>query len=345
MKRYTPTLLAMMVLVLPGCLDVNVRTVVSSDGSSERTISLKTNSRVLPEGAFPVPLDSTWSVEWKETGQKDQAYEYVARKTFRTPEDLHREYAGRRDTAAVALGVSIEKRFRWFYTYLDYREVYSMRNSINNVPVTDFLTKDEIERYVRGEKSDSLKRKVELWDTRNLFEEFYRPLLEEVTRRNDPALPPSLLTAKKEELFRGVIEADSAQKQAKMKDSTLKEPEPAQFLLTVAAKVLGTRSVMSLEPVVNAIWLGVEAKEAAPKRPDTWTCALQMPGLLLGTNSTSVEGNLVTWNFTADQIHVGNYSMEASSRVANVWAFVLTGIAALAVVGMGIIPAFRKSRR
>ena len=43
-------------LLFPGCLDrYDVTTVVSADGTCERVITLKRDSRKLPSGAFPVP--------------------------------------------------------------------------------------------------------------------------------------------------------------------------------------------------------------------------------------------------------------------------------------------------
>ena len=145
--------------VFPGCLEEHVRTTISADGSSERSISLKLPAKELPEKAFPVPADSTWSVEWKETGDKDSTlkYEYTARKIFSTPEELRREYAALPDTGGMSIGVSVDKRFQWFFTYLDYTETYIYHNPFTNVPVTDYLTRSEIEQFQHGEQNDENK--------------------------------------------------------------------------------------------------------------------------------------------------------------------------------------------
>src|ERR1700690_2273103 len=202
MKRFGDAALCLFlpaVLFLSGCLDEEVRTKISADGSSERAISLKLATKKLPEGAFPVPGDSTWAVEWKEIKEKDAKFEYVARKKFQTPDELHREYAALPDTAPIGLTVSVKKRFEWFFTYIDYDEVYIYRNPFRSVPVTDFLTREEIERFQRGDRSELLKEKFKRWEDRNLFEEVYGALVAEAERRNDPALSASLLAAKKED--------------------------------------------------------------------------------------------------------------------------------------------------
>ena len=345
MKRYGHAVLHLVIpalTMLTGCLEVNVRTTVSADGSSERVVSMQTGSHEVPIGAFPV-TDSTWLVEWKETGGKDQKYEYVARKKFQTPDDLRREYSTMPDTGPIGLQVSLRKRFEWFYTYFDYREMYTRRNVFNNVPVTDYLTKDEIDRYLRGEESDSLKDKVKMWEDRNLFEEFFRSLLAEVQRRNDPALPPLLLLGKKEELFRRVTAAESEHKKRDRNETDSTGHEPTiELAIRVFADVLHTRAALSLQPVAEQTWAAILAKMENDKHPDSWTCSLQMPGLLLATNSNVVDGNLVSWKFTADQIRVGDYVMQASSRTTNVWAFAVSGAAALLVILMAIFSLLRR---
>ena len=346
MKRSANVILYLAIPVLStmsGCLDVNVRTTVSSDGSSERVVSMKLDSHDVPGNAFPVTTDSTWRVEWKETGDKEGKFEYIATKKFGSPDDLQREYSSRPDTGAIGLNVSLHKRFEWFYTYFEYREEYTRHNIFNNVPVSDYLSKDEIDRYLHGEESDSLKAKVKMWDDRNLFEEFFRPLLAEARRRNDPALPPVLLSEKKDELFHRVMAADDEHKGGNKKepDSTQNDPT-VEVALRAFADVLHTREVLSLQPVANQAWTSIVEKLDKDKHPDSWTCALQMPGLLLSTNSDQVDGNLVSWKFTADQIRVGDYVMQASSRTTNVWAFVVTGAAALLVILMAILALLRR---
>ena len=326
--------------VFPGCLEEHVRTTISADGSSERSISLKLPAKELPEKAFPVPADSTWSVEWKETGDKDSTlkYEYTARKIFSTPEELRREYAALPDTGGMSIGVSVDKRFQWFFTYLDYTETYIYHNPFTNVPVTDYLTRSEIEQFQHGEQNDELKHKVDRWSSRNEFEEIYRPLVAEAQRRQNPQLSASLLIAKKDECFNTIIAVDSANKV-----DSLKTPlKTARDVLTLLTKVVGTDELLSFEQVVEQELAAVEEKEHKMKHPDGWTYTTQMPGLILETNSNALEGNTITWKFTPDQIKVGDYTMHAVSRVANTWAFIVTGAAVLLVLLLAVRASFRR---
>jgi hypothetical protein len=324
-------------LLISGCLDVNVRTSVSSDGSSERTIMTRTNSKSVPPGMFPVATDSSWKVEWKETDDKENRYEYIAGKQFANPDELRREYARLSDTGAVGIDVMLEKRFQWFYTYLDYRETYIRREPGLLVPLTQFMTEEEINRYVYGDKSDSLKKKIDEWTGRNMFEQIYRPMVDEAARLNNPALPSALLEEKKETIYAAIVKADTAGRASGSPDSTRKGVDTPDDVLRVMREELKIPAVELLRPVIVRAWEKLESDAGGEKKtPDSWTCTVQMPGILLGTNSTIVEGNSVTWKFGADQIRAGHFIMRASSRVANVWAFVVSGFVVIIAIGAAV---------
>src|SRR3990172_717913 len=350
MKRYHNgafMLVISAVLLFPGCLEENVHTTISSDGSSERTISMSLPERRLPEQAFPGPADPTWTAEWKETGDEDtnSRYQYVAKKYFPTPGDLDREYAGLFDSTRPGLSVSVKKRFEWFFTYIEYDERYSYPNPFRNVPVSDYLSRDEIERFQMGEKSDSLKRRVERWKLRDVIEEFYRSIVAEARRRNDPDLPASLLLGNKEECIARIEGHDISHAGA---SDTAAGPrrgntDAAREAMNVIAKVTDTPAALKLIPFAGQVIAGIDRKESQIQHPDQWSYSVQMPGLIIGTNSTAVDGNTITWKFEPDQVRVADYLMHATSRVTNVWAFITTGVVALVLI-IVIFISFRRRR-
>lgn len=337
MKRYGGSvwcLLTLPVLIFTGCLEVNVGTTISADGSSERVIRVKRPSMELLNTAFPVPTDSSWSVEWKETGTKEQRYEYIARKSFATPEELRQEYAAIPDSGILGIDVSVKTTFAWFYTYVDYREVFTFRNPFGNVPISDYLTKEEIERFMCGEKGDSLKKKVDRWFMRDMFEEFYRPLIVEAEQLNDTTLRVSLLEEKREDVF----------DRAMMSDSSEKGVDDVDQALHLIAEVLGRGDVRILHPAAQNAWDTIEKKLNRMSSADgQYVYSVQMPGLILDTNSDAVEGTTASWKFEAEQFHVGDIVMHASSRVTNVWAFVVTALVVL-IAGIIAVPVILRRR-
>jgi hypothetical protein len=176
------TLLIPLVISISGCLDEKVKTTINSDGSCQRMISMKLQSKSVPERAFPIAFKG-WQEEWRACSDTSTPYEYIATKSFRTPAELHDEYLPDSLTRAMRIDVAIEKRFQWFFTYIDYRETYIYQNPYGHVPVTNFLTTEEIDRFQRSEENDTLK-KVEHWIQRDQFEEFYAVLVNEADRKS-----------------------------------------------------------------------------------------------------------------------------------------------------------------
>ncbi len=345
-KAMLTLLLIPMFLSFSGCLDEVVRTTVAPDGSSVRTISAKLPTRHVPEKLFPAPTDSTWSVEWKELVEKDAKYEFVARKAFRTPEELERERSASPDSGVMGLSVSLERRFAWFFTYFDYEESYTYRNPFPDVPVSRYLTSEEIERFQRDAEDETLKDKAQRWYLRTQFEFVYGRLVAEARRRADPALSEKLLLEKRDECFGTLVLTDSLNHAVA---GSGKRPsgtgiQSAHDLLRLFADVLGSDAVLGLEPAAAAALEEIERKEEAMKLPDRWAYAVQLPGLLLNTNSDVVEGSTASWKFSPDQVHVGTYVMRASSRIHNVWAFVVTGLALLLLALVGARPGLRRRR-
>ncbi len=330
-------------LVISGCLEVDVHTTVSADGSSERVISIKNSTRSVPVGAFPAPTDSSWSTGWKPTNDKEMKYEFSARKRFATPEALHAEYSARPDTGVVGLRVSLTKKFAWFYTYFEYDESYTLKNTFSTVPVSQYLSPDEVERYMHGDHTDSLRPKVSRWDLRNVFEELYHPLLRDAEILHDSHLR-SLLAEKKEEMFSRLREADSVSNKSEKRADSL-GVESSDDVVRVFTEALPPEAMVQLRPSVERSWASVmDALKHERKHPDGWIYTVQMPGLVTESNSNYVEGNLLTWKFSADQVHLGSYQMHATSRVTNVWACTATGLVAVALALITLRPASRRRR-
>jgi hypothetical protein len=329
-----------LMLLLQGCLDLTVKTVVNSDGSSERSITVDCGSKKIPEGLYPWASDSSWSFEWKDMPGKPGQYSCTVRKKFPDPGSLVSEYSSRPDTGIIGDSVNLTRSFQWFYSYFHYRETYVMHNRSVVLPVTMFLTPDEIERVVRGDKSDSLSDKVKMWDSRNSSEIIFRSMVDEAARMNNALLTPAVLALHKDEIIGLMVASDTGSPAPGTKKDTSSSMKNELLKISAQLKaLLHTGAVDALLPAIERVVDSLMKSE--PRHPDTWTSAVQMPGLLLATNSTAVEGNTVSWKFESRQIHVGAYAMTAESRVTNYWAFIVTAAALLLLLGISL----RASRR
>src|ERR1035437_371494 len=59
---------------------------------------------------------------------------------------------------------------------------------------------------------------------------------------------------------------------------------------------------------------------------------LIMPGKIIQPNNALIQGDTLNWKLTAYRMVPADYVIEAQSRKANVWAFILTGIIAIVAV-------------
>jgi hypothetical protein len=307
---------------------------------------MKLQSKSVPERAFPVGSDG-WSVELRESGDTSVPYEYIATKSFRSPEEFRAEYSSENISKAMRIDVSIEKRFQWFYTYIDYSEKYLFKNPYGHVPVTNFLTPEEIEQFQCGEKEEALKEKVDRWIERDKFEELYAVLVNDAEGMNDPALPVSLLRDNKERFASMLAEDDSTKKAGKKySDTTLTEEQIIlNIYLEVGGKVFGKAAIQKLQPAAVQAIRDMQLKDELIKFPDTWEYTTIMPGLLLESNGQTIRGNNVTWKFRPDHAKVAPYVMHASSRVVNVWAFIVSAGLLLLLVLISLVSIVRRRRK
>jgi hypothetical protein len=69
---------------------------------------------------------------------------------------------------------------------------------------------------------------------------------------------------------------------------------------------------------------------------------VSMPGIILNTNANTVEGNRVVWRFNDDRFAFIGYTMTVESRIANPWATYATGGILLVIVGLLLLPRWRR---
>ena len=312
-----------------GCREsYTVVTSLLADGSCDRVVTVTSDSGKVPDVAFPLPNDSSWEISWKAPAQKREKYVFTARKHFAHFDSLQQEYARMGDTNKIRITVTVERKFRWFYTYFTYNEKYAAFNPFRFLPLSQFMTEDEIRRYLAGEKIDSLKKKREAWEERNMFEEYYRGLVEAARTLNDPSLPLSLIESKKEDLFTELTSSKS--------DDVAKE----------TAAVLGAPVVQTLSKELKALVDGIMHKfEIASRADGDYVSTVVMPGTILETNAEEVKGNSAVWRFAGEHLGIADVEMRVESRSVNIWALLVTGLVVVVLIVLPVALRLRQERR
>lgn len=320
------SLALVLLLTMPGCREsYTIVTTLFADGSCDRVITVSSDSMRIPSVAFPLPIDSTWETSWKAPTQKGEKYLFTARKRFAHIDSLRQEYSRINDSSKIRISVNVEESFRWFYTYFTYTEKYEAFNPLGQIPLSEFMTADEIQRFLAGERSDSLKKKRDAWEMRNMFEVYYQGLLDAAGKLHHRALPASLIEAKKEELYAELMSSNS------------------NDVVKVTTAVLRTSAVRKLSREIRALEDEIMRRSELAARADgDYVSTVVMPGTILDTNAGEVKGNSVVWRFSDEQLGIADYEMRVESRRVNIWPLAVTGLVVLALI---LLPTTLRMRR
>jgi hypothetical protein len=319
---------------------------------------------------FPVDIDSTWKITWKyknsslqstfpvkkrvldsivksisksveikrkgNTDQNSGDLIVYARQNYTSASEMDMRFRLRRSHSWSGLKVKhlLETKFRWFYTYYTYTETYPKLKTSFSIPVEKFMTKDEAMFWFTG-KPDILKgmNGVEIreyvgtiednfhkWFNKNLWDSEYRVLLENYSNIAKLQVSKDRLKVLKDTIFNAKVNKVEDFKMEQILDSYFKTSVFTAFWKTDNCPMVKFESDFNDQGFVEYF------KEA-------FTYKLIMPGVVTGQNNAVVHGDTLVWNLTAYRLIPAPYVIEAQSRKANIWAFILTGIIFIVAIG------------
>ncbi len=324
---FVPLALVLMV----SCRDYTTTSIVASNGRLERTIQVKADSNLVFGGAYPVPRDSSWRMTWQAAATDTGKVIFTATKTYASARALTRDLAAFSDSLTyLQLSVRLDRRFRWFHTYLTYHEIYKGLNLFTAIPQADFLTAEELARFNARDTSADLVDRLESWRKTSMYEEIYQALQKTIAANPAAGLAPQALQTLKDSLFKVV------------RDSVSFDKDFIKKILASCSVVFPTAKVDSLRP-------GLTENLALFKRKldlmdkvfsDNYALNVRMPGLIITTNADTLAGNGAHWTIAADSMLYRDYDAWVEARVVNsglLWGtFVLLGILFALFAGLWI---------
>jgi hypothetical protein len=338
------------VAALTGCREITTTTQIFPDGSCERTIKCSgdsTDVHSIFEGPFPLPVDSTWNITQKvdsttrttkikagKTTEKGNNRITIATKRFQSVSDLNRLYQKKwKDSLKVEVEVRLDKRFRWFNTFFEYRETYKACTPFTLVPIFDFLAPKELSLYYLKEDTLGLDKKVDQWLLKSCFAELFRVLAHQAEADPIPGLSLETVLARKDSLFAAVRRGE--------KDKILDDEEKAvQFFEGFYQNKAVYKWSVPLKKGMEEIQKKQEFLMNIDA--DSYSHQVIMPGLILNTNASSVEGNKAVWKPKGRQFFWVDYVMRVESRVVNRWAIWVTAALLLAVLAALAVSLIRR---
>jgi hypothetical protein len=362
MKKINGLLIIISLLLVVACdHKTHYKSVVKilPDGSCYREFADAVDSAFMvgdtANSPFPVILDSAWKVSWTYSASsparkyntnwplKQWVWDKDTSKHLELEAKIRRDYPSveamsktftfeRLHWKGVTPRIKFEKKFRWFFTFYSYSETYPQYHSLKRVPIEKFLTRDEINMYLgdnpkfpyglNGQEIrdilNGIDAKVEDWLNKTFFEEYYG-----IIKKDLP-----YIKGLKIDSIRFSVYKDSVYKS--IKDTFDKEPGKFLKNLDNYYKV----KVFAALPDSSVPYKDLKRFKDSFEYPFTVKLDynLILPGKLIDASSKQTHGDTTTLNVNLERFYFKDYTIRAESRVANIWAFVISGVFIIGVV-------------
>jgi hypothetical protein len=310
--------------VTSACNEYQISTKINADGTCERIIRVDSQSSSDKLDFLPAYVDSTWLSRTEKSKNDSLHVIRIFSKKFAGVDDLNKEISkGTRLNSEVKL----EKKFRWFFTYFYYTETYRKSNPFKQLPLEGSFSKKEIDSLYNGTIGAGLSKKVE--------DHFEKCIKEEIVDSISTAM-------EKHSLYDGNI---IQQLKGKLYS---KKIEDTDDLTLEIENLFGLNTYRPMKNDIERLLKNIEKKVEdylSLSTSTSFSTNVIMPGLILNTNAKSVEGNVLNWKPESENYLLCDYKMIAESRVANVWAIVVTTIIALILLAALLIPTLLRKRK
>ena len=319
---------------------------------------------------FPIEVDSSWSVTWKledstqvstefplsqakmdainaqmpmeknsktnKLEKKKPVFEVQLRKQFNTVEAMGNTFRlkSNHEWSKMKVTYRLDKKFRWFYTYYTYTETYPKIDTKFKTPIDSFMTKEEATYWFTGEPNiykgmngieireaiGSLEEKYDHWFAKNLWDNEYDVLLANYDLMRNPPVAPDSLAKCKEEIFNAKVKDD--------KDFSMEKVLNAYFKTEAFSIYWET-----MESPLKKYERDFEEQDFVAFFGKAFNYKLCMPGRVVPNEHIVQNGDTLNFKLTAYRMVYSDYVIQAESRKANIWAFIVSGLILVLAVG------------
>jgi len=326
---------------------IDVTTVVNSNGSCDRVLVAEVDEKFIQgdTAQHPFVMDLTgWDILWKykdsrirtdwpvksfKKNKEDsaEAILVIARRHFNTVQQMAHSFRIKSSHAwnDIEIKPVLEKSFRFFYTYYNYKESFSKLPITLPVPVSKYLSAEEAGYWLTGKPDilkgmngveakeilDGIEGKVEKWLLGNLFEMQYSELLRHLELiTNHP--PKEIMNARKDSVFT-LYNADYAKERTKFDLMPILDK-------SFKTQVFGSFAKAGNDSVLEKINNPEAFKHLSDYFDAYFDYKLVMPGVITESNGI-LSHDTLNWKIDTYRLLNENYTIEASSKKANTWAF------------------------
>ena len=337
-QRFIKIAIVLIIILIAGCgKKYKVETTIYADGTCLRTLIVSNKDSITEfyKDVHPIPIDTTWSlvIETDTNENGDTVFIHKASKLFESVEQLNKLYD--EDTTMYSCTertVKLKRKFRWFYTFLEYEETYpklfdqpELTNYMDSIQYNYFLlTDDEQEEYL-NEHFDSIAAKQFEDEVESRFLKWieFTTILSCFDAVEKSAVNIENWPISESEFHH---KSDSIIKLMGERDDLFENDDD---VFDATKRVFGIDSALYLELMKEktfkkfvdkyTFWEDVFINE-------DYLNSVIMPGLIIESNCTNIfENNEVEWKVGWIKYFTDDYTMFVQSRIINVWAFWVSG--------------------
>ncbi len=321
------SVLSGLLLFLPGCLDIYLTTQLFPNGEIEKTVVIKGDSTDIPGAPFFFMKDTSWTRKWVDGDEKDKKNLVLTRR-FKSVDDLN-EIMNPEDTTIQTIRVraNLKRKFRWFFTYFDYSETVLKADPFKTRDWREFLTDEEL-RLIKIDDEDQRKadpgydeqvykltdKKYEQFLIRSVFDCYINTLSSGIRDDPDFLTLKGEIESRRDDLYNYLVDSAKAEDSENLLIAMDKFFNEDKF----TALIEKNPEPFDLFDRKMEFWSDISA--------NSYKFIIRMPGLLMETSSTQVQGTENRWELKSDDFYFDEYSMSCESRVINKWAFWVAGI-------------------
>ena len=341
----------MLALLATSCKnkDDHMLTVINEDGTCSREYTFKTTQQWLAASAdedYDSIIDKSWERTWSVQGTDSVRYPVPlteaqldsmqeldlnkplgnmllvhAKKTYDSVEEMSAElYRSDNHHLKKVEGIkatsTLEKSFKWFYTDYTFSETFTYEGEpIFPIPLSDFTSADTASFWFTGQPNltqhlsgaeqkellDKIEKKISQWSNANWFYEICNIIIDNYDSiQNTPV---------------------SKERFTSLRDSLVMQPS-----------VLNGNTVDSTFSQVEGIYEGGPA-QYGQLLSFGYPYDLMMPGTVTDAGMGEYDGKVIHYQLGGERLILGPYTITASSRVVNVWAYIVTALIILLALG------------
>ena len=357
----------MLVLIMASCKNKDDRmlTVINADGTCSREYTFHSTQQWLsipPEEDYDSIVDKTWERSWSVLGADSVRYPVPlteaqldsmqaqdlskplgnmlmvhVKKDYKSVEEMSAQiYRVERSHLAKVEGIKassqLEKHFKWFYTDYTFTETFANEDStLFPIPLSQFLSADTASFWFTGQPNltrslsgaemkemlDGIEKKVSQWSNANWFAEICKVISDHYDKVKNPPVSKERFISICDSLVMLPCVLNP-------KDSESVEEGVFDLLHDVFQSDVYTEFLRSCEG-------GLGQYGGLLSFGNNYD--LVMPGRVLDAGMGEYDGEVIHYRLGGERMIPGDYTITATSRVTNVWAFIVTILVVLLAIG------------